>query len=143
MSRIFILTATMIVPLALPASAQKPSRPATVARTCSTWDLKTMIGPNDSVVATPVLTVSADGKRSLKLPDRDSLPVRVLAAGGDSIVMKMGPYESVLRPGQMATTQTTAHYVGDTMMGTLETRYANGDTLRGRIVGICRNKVKR
>ena len=46
--------------------------------------------------------------------------------------MEAGPYESILRPGQMVTTHTVGHYKGDAMTGTIEARYASGDVLRGK-----------
>src|SRR2546422_4630838 len=70
-----------------------------------TWDVKSMMGPKDSVVVTSVVTATADRKGwTIKLANRDPIPVRVVAVGGDSVVMDAGPYESILRPGQMVTT---------------------------------------
>src|SRR3989442_14661694 len=98
-----------------------------------TWDVKSVMGPKDSVVVTSVLTATADGKGwTIKLANRDPIPVRVVAVGGDSVVMEAGPYESILRPGQMVTTHTVGHYKGDAMTGTIQARYASGDVLRGK-----------
>ncbi|OLC77325.1 MAG: hypothetical protein AUH78_04670 [Gemmatimonadetes bacterium 13_1_40CM_4_69_8] len=96
-----------------------------------TWDVKSMAGPKDSVVVPSVVTATADGKGwTMKLANREPIPVRVVAVGGDSVVTEAGPFESVLRPGQMVTTHTVAHYKGDTMSGTIEARYASGDIIR-------------
>ena len=98
-----------------------------------TWDVKSMAGPKDSVVVPSVVTATADGKGwTMKLSDRDPIPTRILAMGGDSIVTESGPFQSILRPGQMVTTRTVGHYKGDAMTGTFEAHYASGDVLRGK-----------
>ena len=123
------------------ASAQQPAAPAPAAAKCTAWDVKTMIGPKDSVVTTSVLQSSPDGKTwSMKLASRpDPIPVRVLVAGGDSMVTEAGPFPSVLRPGQTVTTlHVVSHTKGSTMSGTMEAHYANGDVLKGKTEGTCK-----
>ena len=101
-----------------------------------TWDLKSVMGPKDSVVVTSVVTATADGKGwTIKLANRDPIPVRVVAVGGDSVVTDAGPYESILRPGQMVTTHQVGHYKSDTMTGTVEAHYASGDVIRLKVAG--------
>ena len=68
----------------------------------------------------------------MKFRNRDAIPLRVLSSGGDSVVTEAGPYQSVLRPGQMVTTRISGHYKVDTMTGTFEAHYAAGDVLRGK-----------
>ena len=99
-----------------------------------TWNAKTLIGPKDSVVATYVLTIAADGKSAtIKFANRDPIPTRILAMGGDSLVTETGPYPSVLRPGQTVNSlRAVAHYKGNTMTGTFEAHYANGDVVKGK-----------
>ena len=98
-----------------------------------TWEGKSMVGPKDSVFLTWVLTATADGKGwTLKRANRDPLPFRIIAIGGDSIVTESGPYPSILRPGQTVTTRTIGHYKGNKMTGTWEARYASSDVARGK-----------
>lgn len=119
-----------------PAAAAPPQGGIKLSDVAGTWNVKSMIGPRDSVVATYVLTATADEKTwTLKFPNRDPLPVRITARGGDSIVAEVGPYNSVLRPGVMVTTRTNGHYKGNEMSGTFRAVYATGDTLRGKIAG--------
>ena len=144
MRRLMLLCFVALVAHAAVASAQKPAAPAAPAApapaaglkasdVAGTWDGKTMMGPKDSVVATWVMAVTADGKGwTLTLPNRAPIPARILASGGVSIVTEMGPYESVVRPGQMVTTRSTGHYKGDAATGTLEGHYASGDVLQGK-----------
>jgi hypothetical protein len=98
-----------------------------------TWEGRSMVGQKDSVFVTWVLTATPDGKGwTLKRANRDPVPVRIIAIGGDSIVWESGPYPSMLRAGQMATTRTVGHFKGDNMTGTWAARYASGDVGRGR-----------
>ncbi len=137
MRPVLLLSAAALAGHATLAGAQKPApmrhEGIKLADVAGTWDTKTVLGPKDSVVVTSVLTATADGKGwTIKLANRDPIPVRVVAVGGDSVVMEAGPYESILRPGQMVTTHTVGHYKGDAMTGTIEARYASGDVLRGK-----------
>jgi hypothetical protein len=97
------------------------------------WEGRSMSGPKDSVFLTWVLTATADGKGwTLKRANRDPVPVRIVAMGGDSIVWESGPNPSILRPGQKVTTRTVAHFKGDNMTGTWDGRYASGGVARGK-----------
>jgi hypothetical protein len=138
MNRPLLFSTVLLAGFALVAGAQNPA-PArrsdiTLADVAGTWEGKSMVGPNDSVFATWVLTATADGKSwTEKFPNRDPLPLRVTAMGGDSIVTEMGPYSSVLRRGQMVTTRRVGHFKGNRMTGSFEAHYAAGDVVRGKI----------
>jgi len=136
--RPFLLVAAVVAAgYATAAVAQNPA-PAKkggikLADVAGTWDGKSMVGPKDRVVASFVVTATADGKGwTMKFPNRDAIALRVLSSGGDSVVTEAGPYQSILRPGQMVTTRISGHYKGDTMTGTFEAHYASGDVLRGK-----------
>ena len=127
MLRRFGWSITALVGFVSMASAQKPGA-------AGTWNARTMIGPKDSVVAAYVLTIAADGKSAtIRFPGRDPIPARILAMGGDSIVTEIGPYPSILRPGQtVASLKSVAHYRDNSMWGTFEAHYAKGDVLTGK-----------
>ncbi len=99
-----------------------------------TWNAMTTIGPKDSVVARYVLKIAADRKSAtIRFPGRDPIPARIIAMAGDSVVTETGPYPSVLRAGQTVTLlRSVAHFKDNTMTGTFEARYSNGDVLRGK-----------
>src|SRR2546425_11933665 len=122
MGRALCLSVLVLAGYAAAANAQKPAEPKGAGMKCSAWETKTMAGPKDSVVTTSVLEATADGKGwTLKLANRDAIPVRVVATGGDSLVTEAGPFPSVLRPGQTVTTlRTVAHFQGNTLTGTVE-----------------------
>jgi len=115
------------------AEAQAIKIPAGVA---GSWESKAMVGAKDSVITTLVTTSTADTKGwTVQFPNRPLLQARVLAAGGDSVVIEVGPYESILRKGQQATTRTTSHYKGDVITGSFEAKYSNGDIVKGKLAG--------
>ncbi|HYK83446.1 MAG TPA: hypothetical protein VEU55_09925 [Gemmatimonadales bacterium] len=98
------------------------------------WIGKSTIGPNDSVAVIYVLRFGADGKSAtLLFPNRAPIPTRIVAVGGDSIVTEAGPYPSILRAGQtVKSLRNILHVKADTMTGTFEATYANGDVVKGK-----------
>lgn len=121
-----------LTPIALSAQGKGPAIPAGAV---GTWNNKTMVGPKDSVVATSTITLTADGKVTVQFPGRPLLTAKVLAAGGDSVVTEIGPYESVVKKGLMTTTTSVGHYKGNTSSGTFTAKYNDGTTLKGKTSG--------
>lgn len=111
--------------------------PITPSDAAGRWAVESMVGPRDSVVARHLFTITRDGKGStMKFPGHEPIPVRVVASGGDSVVIEAGPYPSVVRPGQTVTLlRTIWHYKGDAMTGTFEVHYGSGTVLQGKTRG--------
>jgi hypothetical protein len=136
MRRSFLLSAAVLAGLTTAAAAQQPQAATKLSDVAGVWNAKTMTGPKDSVVATTVLTTTADGKGwTMAFPNRaQPVAVRMVSMGGDSIVTEAGPYASYLRPGQSVTSlRTVAHYKGNEMWGTSVAQYASGDKLTFKI----------
>lgn len=128
------LLAGFVLSAGAQSSAPAQRNEITLPDVAGTWEGKSMVGPKDSVFATWVVTVTADGKGwKEKLANRGPYPLRIITIGGDSIVTEMGPYPSALRRGQMVTTRHVRHFKGDTMTGSFEAHYATGDVVRGKI----------
>lgn len=132
MHRMSIVSLALAVGVTTGASAQQMagmSMGLKMSDIAGVWDAKTMVGPNDSVVVTEVLTVTADGKGwTMAFPGRaEAVPVKMVSMSGDSVVTDAGPYPSALRAGQMVTVHMVAHYKGDTMWGTALAVYGSGD----------------
>jgi hypothetical protein len=72
-----------------------------------------------------VATNSMDGWM-LHIPGRDSIPVRVVAVEGDSLVAEMGPFPSVLREGVMVTTRMVNRVENGMLTGAMNASYAGG-----------------
>lgn len=138
--RTVILFSAVCLAAAATAVAQRPGKGIKFSDVAGTWATQTTIGPKDTVITSEEMA-TADGKGWMtKLAGRDPIPTRIVAIGGDSIVTEAGPFESVLRRGQMVTTRTTAHYKGDTMTGIIEAHYANGDVLKGKVTATRKKK---
>ena len=135
MHRPSILAAIILAGSTATASAQQPAAGIKLSDVTGVWDAKSMVGPSDSVVATSVLTATADTSGwTMKLEGRDPIAMRVVAMGGDSIVTEAGPYASILRPGLTVTVlRNVSHYKGDTMWGTFEALYSSGDRFSGKV----------
>ena len=136
MRRTLILSAAVLVGVTTAAAAQQSKAGIKLSDVTGIWNAKTMTGPKDSVVATTVLTATADGKGwTMAFPNREQpVAVRVVSMGGDSIVTEAGPYASYLRPGQTVTLlRTVGHYQNNEMWGTSVAQYAAGDKLTFKI----------
>jgi hypothetical protein len=135
MSRILSLAALLLAGLGSAAFAQQPGASIKPSDVAGVWDAKSMVGPQDSVVATSVLIATADTSGwTMKLEGRDLIAVRVVLMGGDSIVTEAGPYPSILRPGLSVTVlRNVSHYKGGQMWGTFEALYSSGDKFSGKV----------
>jgi hypothetical protein len=127
----FLASAALIAGLAATAGAQGSG--IKLSDVTGKWTVKASPA-NDTVVVTSVVTATANPKTwSLKYPNRDPIPMRVVASGGDSIVTEVGPYPSMLRKGQTVTLlRTVGHYKGDMMTGWFEAHYSAGDVIKGK-----------
>jgi hypothetical protein len=133
MHRPTVLAAIIVAGITTTVSAQQPAAGIKPSDVAGVWDAKSMVGPNDSVVATSVLTADTSGW-TMKLEGRDLIAMRVVAMGGDSIVTVAGPYPSILRAGLTVTVlRNVSHYKGDTMWGTFEALYSSGDKFSGKV----------
>ena len=136
MRRSSLLAAFGLAALTSAAAAQQATA-VKLSDVAGVWDANSMIGAKDSVVATSVITATADSTGwTMKLEGRDPIPLRIVAMGGDSIVTEAGPYPSILRPGLSVTVlRNVSHYKGDQMWGTFEATYSSGDKFSGRVSG--------
>lgn len=99
------------------------------------WNGRAMVGANDSIIIVFALTIDDDGKSAtMGFFNQDPIPARILAVGGDSMVIEAGPYPGILRPKESVTSlRSAAHFKGDTMRGTFEAVYVKGAKVQGRI----------
>jgi len=135
MRRTILCTAAVLACITAAAEAQKAASPGIkFANIAGTWDSKTL-GPKDSVLATTVLTTTADGKGwTMAFATGDPVALRVVSSAGDSVVTEAGPFPSHVRQGQTVTLlHSVSHYKGNEMWGTSRAQYSGGDTLTFKV----------
>lgn len=124
---------------AMPAESMEAA--PTVADFAGNWDLMASVEGAEAPV--PVrIEGSADGTFMMMLEGREPLPATVQVVG-DSLIMDVAEYESVLRDGVMVSTRSAIALDGDMMMGTLQATYTTpeglevvGGTIEGRRAGM-------
>jgi len=106
--------------------AAETTAPAlTAADLAGTWNMETMTETSDSVIARGVLNFGADTNSwTMTLEGRPPVPVQVIAIAGDSVVTRTGPFESVLRPGVMVTTDAVYRLQNGMLMGRTVAHYS-------------------
>ena len=106
------------------AAGDRASENTTIAGMTGTWQMRTMPEQGDSVLLTYTVNATNDTTGwTITFPGREPLPVRVLAVDADSVVLEVGPYESMLRPNVQVVTQSVSRVQGDRMVGTAVARY--------------------
>jgi len=111
------------------APATPESRAAiSLADIAGKWRLRTMDEAGGNVVESELTATADTSGWTLTRPDRKTVPVRVVAVGGDSIITEAGPYESALRKGVQVRARMVLRFLEFKLMGTTEARY----TRRGR-----------
>ncbi|MFN8573804.1 MAG: hypothetical protein U0132_17235 [Gemmatimonadaceae bacterium] len=135
MKRLIALLAISVLPAALSAQAAKPAAPKIPAAAVGTWEGKSMVGPKDSLITTTKTVVGADGKIEVTMAGRPTMTAKVIAAGGDSLVYEIGPYDSILKKGLKATTRSTTHFSGNSSTGMFEAKYSDGSVVKGKVAG--------
>ena len=110
-----------------------------LADVAGAWTVRAMAEGSDSIITTyeMIATDNMEGW-TMAFPDRDPVPLRVVAVDGDSIVAEAGPFESVLRAGVMVSVRSVSRLHEGMMMGTFVARYETGEAdsvLNGRLEG--------
>ncbi len=131
MRRLTLICCAVLLVGCAPADEQPAEdMPAAAAATLSladlagTWNVAAMTEAGDSTLVEyqMVATGTTEGW-TVTFPNRDPIPARVVAVGGDSAIVEIGPYESALRAGVMVTTRSVARLVDGRMVGTFVARY--------------------
>jgi hypothetical protein len=108
------------------AEAPAAGAPATIslADVAGTWKIRSTVEGNEKQVVNYDLVATADRSGwTIKFPNRDPIPVRVVAVDGDSIVTESGPFESVLRKGVQVTSRVVLRPMDGKLVGTTVARY--------------------
>jgi len=149
MRAVILLSTVCLTGFAATAVAQQPPaqpkpKPAAQAAAgakptvAGTWAIESTVktAAGKDTVVNSLVTATADANGWVThLAGRDSIPTRVVAMGGDSVVTEAGPFQSVARPGQTVTTHESLHFKDDAVWGTIEARYSNGEIVKGTVKG--------
>jgi hypothetical protein len=117
------------------APATPESRAAiSLADIAGKWRLRTMDEAGGNVVESELTATADTSGWTLTRPDRKTVPVRVVAVGGDSIITEAGPYESALRKGVQVRARMVLRLREGKLVGTTEARYtmSGGDSVAHR-----------
>ena len=88
------------------------------------WKLRTMDEAGGNVVESGLTATADTSGWTLTRPDGKTVPVRVVAIGGDSIVTEAGPYESAVRKGVQVRSRMVLRLKEGKLVGTTEARYS-------------------
>lgn len=89
------------------------------------WNVRAVPETGQAVTTWFVLNASADttGWTVRYAPNREPIPVRVIAVAGDSLVLESAPYLSARRPGLKAVSRDVYRLVGSRLVGYSVGRY--------------------
>jgi hypothetical protein len=116
----------------LVAGCSKAPATISLADVAGTWKVRsTVVGNEGTAVTYDMVTTGDRSGWSIKFPDREPIPVRVVMVEGDSIVSEAGPFESVLRKGVQVSTRVVSRLQDGKLVGTTTARYqvSGPDTL--------------
>lgn len=109
-----------------PAASETPAPPPAIslADLAGKWSVSGKNEARDSTLVTYELNATADTSGwTIVFPNGRTVPVRVAAVAGDSVVIDAGPYESVLRRGVQVTTHGVLRLQNGKMVGLTVAHY--------------------
>ena len=105
-------------------AAPAPAATISLADIAGKWKMRTTDESGGHPVET-VLNATADSSGwTMTAPKRKSVPLRVAAVAGDSIVTQSDPYESFILKGVQVTTRTVSRLQDGKLVGVTEAHYA-------------------
>lgn len=118
-----------------PAAATPESRASmSLADIAGKWRLRTTDEAGGNAVESQLTATADTSGWTLTRPDGKTVPMRVVAVGGDSIITEAGPYESALRKGVQVRARMVLRLQDGKLVGTNEARYSlpGGDSVANR-----------
>lgn len=118
-------TGMATVPAAAPAPAPAAAEMISLAAVAGQWNVRSVPESDTDTAATLyVLNATADTSGwSITFPNREPIPMHVVAVAGDSIVTEAGPFESARRAGVQVRTHAVFRLQNDRLIGTTVARY--------------------
>ena len=106
------------------AATRAMPAPLALADIAGRWTIQAVREGSDISYVTYDMTVTGDTSGwSVVFPDRPAMPAKVLALAGDSFVVEIGPYRSVVRPSVQVVAQTVGRLVNGRLTGRFAAHY--------------------
>jgi hypothetical protein len=109
--------------MAEPAGATGEAATISLRDIEGTWKVRSTDERGGNPVETELHASADTSNWTMVGPNKKSIPVRVVAVAGDSVVTEAGPYESFLLKGVQVSTHTVNRLQGDKLVGTTEVTY--------------------
>jgi hypothetical protein len=111
---------------AAPAATAAEAGTISLSDVAGTWKMRTTDDRGGTPVETEIRATADTSGWTMVGPDKKSVPVRVVAVGGDSIVTESGPFPSYILKGAKVSVRSTYRLEGDKLVGNTEARYKIG-----------------
>lgn len=108
---------------AAPAATTAEATPISLSELAGTWKVRTTDAQGGTPIETHIRATADSSGWTMVGPDNKTVPVRVVAVGGDSIVTEAGPFPSYVLKGAKVSTRTVYRLQGDSLVGNTEARY--------------------
>jgi hypothetical protein len=108
----------------VPAAAPAPAK-LQLSDVAGKWNVKAMNEAGDTTLVSYVLTATGDTTGwTIQFADRPAPVAAHVTADGDSVVLKAGPYPSVLRKGVQVSTDGALHLRDGKLVGMTTAHYS-------------------
>lgn len=94
-----------------------------LADMAGTWNVKSKVAGSDTELSYDIVATADKSGWTLNFPNRDPIPLRIVAVEGDSVVYQAGPFESALRKGVQVNTDVVARLKDGKLVGTTTAHY--------------------
>ena len=111
---------------AAPAATTAEAAPISLSDVAGTWKIRTTDEQGGTPIETEIRATADTSGWTMVGPDKKTIPVRVVAVGGDSIVTEAGPFASYILKGAKVSIRTAYRLQGDKLVGSTEARYKIG-----------------
>jgi hypothetical protein len=105
-----------------PAMEEAPAA-LSLADMAGTWNVKSKVEGSDTELSYDIVATADKSGWTLNFPNRDPIPLRVVAVEGDSVVYQAGPFESALRKGVQVNTDVVARLKDGKLVGKTTAHY--------------------
>ena len=105
-----------------PAMEEAPAAPL-LADMAGTWNVKSKVEGSGKELSYDIVATADKSGWTLNFPNRDPIPLRIVAVEGDSVVYQAGPFESALRKGVQVNTDVVARLKDGKLVGKTTAHY--------------------